>query len=690
MGYTALDMMRRINKEKYGIDGPEVPTDKNLVRGAGNETLEITDLEKHVISFIRNRCEGLRFDNKDPKRVALEDADGKSIKEAMIPYNMEKDLDRLTFETCLHRFMESGAHIDAFNVYFCFLEMFTGSYGKNRKMIEALAEFEANASSLLMKHRDHYSHSVYNFLIGMAVYDTNSDYRNTYESWYGKEAKSLGISLEEHFLKHWGFASLFHDIGYPFELPFEEVKSYFGNTIKNVPFLAYKQNDKYVELPKDEVLLEKYKKFGTKHMGTQNEILAEGIVKTIGERYRKLCMGEDLKAYEKSAEEYYDYILNDVLNIKPSSPDAFGGFMDHAYFSAHQLMRSLIEILNEDEITPALLDAITAILLHNSIFKFSVENKNREDFSKDDALKEEEHPIAFLLMLADELQCWDRKSYGQNSRKELHAYDCGLYFDEDGVTAKYLFDAQQEHKALSLGDEVGGTYAKMIKKNKDDGVMKFQSDIEEILYLNRNGAMKLTVKFGFEKNRRFLKQYLSDTNFMHIYNFAVLLCGRKTESLSDALDEKTICRMDEKFNSQSLEYKVINVERVKKFAYFLDKIDCFYTDRPVAYEPVHAFSNEELRKIAPYEHARWLLAHMIMGWKYDTRYNELDLSDEEKKRVRELTRTHMLVLQEDYDQKVAFSHFEALSEEEKIKDEDWINPLLNRLEAMDGIRVYRL
>ena len=43
-----------------------------------------------------------------------------------------------------------------------------------------LSEHESNASSLLMKHRDHYAHSVYVFLIGLAIYKNLPAVRNAY------------------------------------------------------------------------------------------------------------------------------------------------------------------------------------------------------------------------------------------------------------------------------------------------------------------------------------------------------------------------------------------------------------------------------------------------------------------------------------------------------------------------------
>lgn len=47
------------------------------------------------------------------------------------------------------------------------------------------------------------------------------------------------------------FASLFHDIGYPFELPFEQVCSYFeveGDKREERPFVAYHDLDRFIVL----------------------------------------------------------------------------------------------------------------------------------------------------------------------------------------------------------------------------------------------------------------------------------------------------------------------------------------------------------------------------------------------------------------------------------------------------------
>lgn len=128
--------------------------------------------------------------------------------------------------------------------------MFLGEYGKTKKIIEMPSEFETNASSLLMKHRDHYSHLAYVFIMGLAFYHSSPSFRkayhNSYKNFIGNSGEKLSTDEKAqdacHFLKYWGMTSLFHDIGYPFELTFEQVKSYFGDTIENVPFVPFNMN----------------------------------------------------------------------------------------------------------------------------------------------------------------------------------------------------------------------------------------------------------------------------------------------------------------------------------------------------------------------------------------------------------------------------------------------------------------
>lgn len=640
MGYTALRDMQQQNKKLYGVDFPAEP-------GQTGENKAISNIEQACQEFLYTRCEGLCFCTE---KANLLDRDGKSITVGQIPYNMEKDIDRLCLANAIHRFMKSGVAQDAFDIYFCYLEMFVGNYAKSKKMIEMLAEFESNASALLMKHRDHYSHSAYVFVLGLAIYQKNKLIRRSFGEHYGLAA---GPEADHTFMRYWGMAALFHDIGYPFELPFEQVKSYFGEE-ENVPFICYGGLDRYLMLSKDA------------QAESVNRLLAQAMSEKLWKTYGN----------GKNRKEYADY-LEAVLDKRPVQPDRY---MDHAYFSAVVLMKQIFSLPGM-ELGKLEMDVLTAIALHNSLYKFVV--ADIKNTSKNIPLSPELHPLAYMLMLCDELQCWDRISYGKNSRQELHAMWCDLEFDGNAIKAHYFFDRSLEGRKGRKG-----TYQKMTNRTKDGGPVDFISDIEQIVAINQPNRPLLELDTEFITNNRDTKTYISGSSFLHLYNFAVALNARY-----NAIDLSTAnaCKiMEAAFDNLSLEYKLSNIMQAKAFAGYLDKIDCFYTDKPVQYELMDQFSQADMDIIGPLEHERWLNEKLFMGWTCDSCYENSDLLEktgkpqqewkQESKKIRELTRTHKLII-EDYNQ---------LDKAEQDKDTKPMNRMLELVSEYDGLRLYRL
>lgn len=640
MGYSALTKIREMNTKLYGIPFPKDPEDFRNKR-------TITNMERSCLTFIRDLCQDLRF---DPAKANLTDRSGGSIQKNQIPYNMEMDIDRLCLENAVHRFMSSGTAQDAFDVYFCFLEMFLGDYAKAKKMIEMLAEFESNASALLMEHRDHYSHSAYVFILGTAIYANSVSYRKAYQDFYGLNDT---YDAAHHFLRHWGFTSLFHDIGYPFELPFAQVKSYFGDTIEDVPFVSYRGLDKYLALgdglahyadilgtelplPDPETGAD-----GKKHPKPAdfNSVLATRIAQTVG------------------SPEITAKVVLDILAKKPGSPDAFAGYMDHAYFSATLLFHQLTDVLGTKNIKLGELDIFTAIVLHNSIYKRTLQEKHHAP-----ALTQERHPLAYMLMLCDELQCWDRTSYGLESRRQLHPMWCDLDFNGEHIHAHYYFDKRLE----SRKEIAQGTYQKMVSQ-------KFQGSIESLIRINHPETIGFSYETEFIKNTRLSRTYLSSSSFLHLYNFAVALNSRYQ---SGRIDDKDETAMEADFDALSLEYKLSNVMQAKAFSRYLDSIGCFYTDKPVVYEPLDAFSDANMDVIGPMEHARWVDEKRSMGWSLDDTYTTLPNS----KQLRELTRTHCLMIDD----------YAELDKAEQDKDTEPMNCMLKLIEKYDGLRIYRI
>lgn len=642
-------------------------------------------LEGAALSFIRECCEGLRFDKNKAVSISDDnlDLDGASLRRNQIPFNMEKDIDRLCFENAVDRFLRSGRKEDAFDVYFCYLEMYVGDYEKTRRMIELLSEFEANGSGLLMKHRDHYSHSVYVFILGMAIFGSNKVFREDYKKYYGIQDEHEAAA---HYLQYWGLSSLFHDIGYPFELPFEQVCSYFevdGNKREDRPFVAYHALDGFVSI--DEDTKERISKIiGAKSFSTTDELFAFWLAEKLGD------------PYGFTEEQMLAFLVG-----KPTQPDKFNHFMDHAYFSATVLFKKLFSEMQLD-INSAHLDALTAILMHNSLYKFCIAHYKSD---KNKPFKAKLHPLAYMLMLCDELQCWDRTAYGRNSKKELHPMGCTYDLSNDQIRAVYVFDEKEMAKVNRFKDEYiewmqgpegrktpslkaySGMY---VKKNS---MSDFQGDIERIVDLS---GMELSVETGLAEHvHAGNRSYLSDSNFINLYNFAVVLNGRwensdwkkaKAAGQEEQFfnNENIMNGFSENFKALSLEYKLSNINQAKAFAKYMNQIDCFYTDKSVDFELVDKFSAAELVKIGLLEHQRWLQEHYDMGWTYGT-------PDRDK---RDFERKHKDMIPQftgfDVSDESAKANYERLDKETQDKDTDPMECMLAMLKMFDGLRIYRL
>ena len=682
MAYTALEKMRQINEKEFGQDvGPMQP---ELFCGADRAN----DLKSAALRFIHERCEGLRFsDEMEKKEAKNSQYYGASVKANQIPYNMQMDIDRLCLERALERFIDSGVAEDAYDVYYCYLEMFFGRYGKSKKMVELLSEFEANGSSLLMKHRDHYSHSVYVFALGLAIFETNRHFRQAFHGFYGFEADvdSSGYSprAAHFFLEYWGLTSLFHDIGYPFELPFEQVMSYYEvnqqTRGKNSLYLAYRNVEAATAL--SDAAEAHFDTLYGRTFHTIIEVLAYDITQKLGSTYG-----------------FSEGYLMHQLELKPTAPDQFNYFMDHAWFSAARLYTELQETYGND-LNRTHVDALSAILLHNSLYKFTIA------FYKDKAkgkprLAMARHPLAYLLMLCDELQCWDRTAYGRNSRTELQPMAVRFDFGANRIAAEYVYDADEqakidqynaEYAAWKDGTKPGDAPRLKAYSDMAEEKQRFVKDIESIVDLT---DIPLTVTCATEAaNRKHKHIYLSNSNFLHIHDFAVALNARYAHEGHE--DEVSTEQLEQEFEELSLEYKLSNINQVKSFSKYLHAIGCFYTDRPVDFDMLKEFTPEMTDLFAPMEHERWVREHQAMGWRCGDAYEHVAVPRGVDKKayckmLREHTRCHKLTMDGPVTSRQIHDHYELLPESEKQKDWQPFNSMLKLIKKFDGLRIYSL
>jgi len=535
----------------------------------------------------------------------------------------------------------NGSKYEAMDVYCGFTSLFMGddSNDKLQELINFVSSYENTASRLVNNHRDHYSHSVYVFILGLAIYHKNKNFQKVFAEKYPCRNKKENI--HEKFLKLWGMTALFHDIGYQYEIPMEQIKtrsSYKykdadGKEIKKSVFFRYQNMDEFTDLKnffeingfKD--IDEMMKKLVERKPETINDgilsgkipekiedVLAHHIASMIQRTYEEEYKSKKIKeTVLNPAEERFtgttEEFISELLKAKPTPVEtgAHVAFMDHAYYSAILLFKQLFEMRGEDFLKDTAsfndwMDTITAIAMHNKFFEFNLKNGQ--------SMRPEEHPLAYLLILCDELQCWDRTSFGKSSIKQLHSFDCDFEFNEKEVYAKYKFDSRSmddgaEEPAITV--EKGaitkvkdGTLQKFYKdKNKnyftpealkaekktdwkitsfdfaagDD--CKFVLDINGIVDVTGDYGVALNVSAEFADITRKGTETLSELSMEDLYDIAAEIYEKDANSENQANTES--------FAQLNIFTKMLFIDYVKSMTKSLQSIGCFYTSHPKAF-----------------------------------------------------------------------------------------------------------
>ena len=347
---------------------------------------------------------------------------------------------------------------------------------------------------------------------------------------------------------------------------------------------------------------------------------------------------------------------------------------------------------------PVHIDVLSAILLHYDLFTYSI--ASHDGAGRKPALPMDIHPLAWLLMLCDELQCWDRTAYGRNSRNELYPMAVECDFSKNRLIARYQYDeAEQEKIDAYLWAYVewkrNGCRGKAPKlKAYSEMANEENSFVRDIEGIVDTAGIPITVVCDTAPVNRGSKHiYLSDSSFLHMHDFAVALNARYAhEGDVDQVEKST---MEKEFSALSLEYKLSNINQVKSFSRYLNAIHCFYTDRQVDFDMLEAFSPEEIACIAPMEHERWVREHRSMGWSCDDFYEHVpvpqDTSEKEyRAALREQTRCHAMAMDGELTKEKIFRHYrDALTEREKESDFQPFNCMLRLIRRFDGLRIYR-
>jgi hypothetical protein len=343
------------------------------------------------------------------------------------------------FKTYMHQavleFLENETKETAFAVYQSFFDSYRinlpGESNKFADLLDVLLSYEESAATLIDKQRDHYIHSVYVFLLGLSIYAQNTNFRLAF-SMANMDKSDYPYSydtMHEEFFYRWGLASLFHDVGYPIEIIGKQISKFIGfatevdSDIRVKSHLAFENFDDLNAIgeviPKRDFIKAYFEKY--------DSCVYVDLLKPIDLLAHKLhlSLGVDLKTIKKA--------LDNFVSIMAKS-----GFIDHGFYSAIIVLRWYGYLIQKSQFKPEyffypVLDSASAILLHNYYRNVIM----KPPFGKGN-LSAIAHPIAFLLILCDELHEWNRKAYGILDRQRTQAADVILNIDDERLDVTYL------------------------------------------------------------------------------------------------------------------------------------------------------------------------------------------------------------------------------------------------------------
>ena len=332
-------------------------------------------------------------------------------------------------------FLEHETKDTAFEVYRSFFDSYRITLEGNTNpfidLLDVLLSYEERASTLIDKQRDHYVHSVNVFILGLCFYSQNAKFRAAFDSANLEKAKypfSYDTKHEEFFYR-WGVASLFHDVGYPVEIIGKQINKFIsfatevdqGGEVKTrLEFDNFEVFNAIAEIkPKGDFIKSYYDTYPScayVDLLKPNDLLAHKL---------HLSLGVDLKTVNGALDKFPEVM-------------AEHGFIDHGYYSAIIVLRWYAFLIQSCNYKPEyffypILDSASAILLHNYYKNVLM----KPPFEKG-PLNPAEHPIAYLLILCDELQEWNRTAYGILDKMRALADEATLSINNNRLEITYI------------------------------------------------------------------------------------------------------------------------------------------------------------------------------------------------------------------------------------------------------------
>ncbi|WP_407421824.1 RyR domain-containing protein [Methanobrevibacter sp.] len=506
-------------------------------------------------------------------------------------------------------------------------------------LVEIMGKYEENTGDLIDKQRDHFLHSVNVFLLGLAIYSKNKKYRDyfkkyvresPYEKYYRienenskkenlkKDIKNKPEVSNEEFLYRWGIASLFHDIGYPVEIIGKQMKKFINDGVRSIDnsynvdtaidFKDFSRFNTIVKRKSDftDKFRNDYPESKFLNLFKPTHLMAYKIYEDLKpeegyliEENKKLQKIEESNKNKKDCEKE-KYVIKDNIELTPlvNNLDNFvtimknSGFIDHGFFSSILVLNSYGYLIQKykrtyDFFFYPIVDSASAILLHN--FFRNVLFKDPYNAS---SLSPEKSPIAFLLILCDELQEWNRKPLGVVDKERNHVADIITDITEDSLYVKYIVKS----------GPMGSSFL-IEKKDLLDKVLDLQKVFKDGLTIKTNVEDdNITMKDITYREARTPNILMTTIDKLpaQIYAYYSEITG----------DDKELEKI---FESLTPSEQYSNMRQAKSISKNLSMIGCeiaFKSDKRDEY----ILSDNEINDLAMFEHKDWCSEKIEAGW----------------------------------------------------------------------------
>ena len=476
------------------------------------------------------------------------------------------------------------------------------------KLVNMMKEYEDNTGKLIEKQRDHFIHSVNVFVLGLAIYSQNVNYQDIFEEYierspYEKYYKINGELSREEFLYRWGIAALFHDIGYPVEIIGNQLAKFVNDGSQSIStrykvntavnFRNFNELNTIVKVDPNfpEIYRQDYPETNFINLYKPTDIMAHQI-------FTDLYVEEDINAFE-----HYNELRGHLTKLI-SHLDNFidymaeNKFIDHGFFSSIFVMNSYAALMqkyyNDQQKEKyayffyPVANSATSILLHN-YYRGTLQN---DDF-KLGKLNPNKNPLAYLLILCDELQEWNRRPIGVKDMKKNHVNDININISNSKLNVEYIL----KNASLGLG----------FTENKEDLINKLL-DVEAVF---ANG-LNVDITTALDNTAQIKDVAISETETPNILLRNIEEIARASHNLYNE-NEVAKGNPSETYDEMDASKKLSSVRQAKSYPYKLNLIGCEIVPKNSP-KPEHLLTEDEIDFLAIIEHEEWCEEKRNTGW----------------------------------------------------------------------------